>query len=108
MGPDPAMRAKVHGDAGREQGDADGEGARDPGKFDAALQDEEIQYSEDQHQHSSLGEERGAAPGGDDGEVKHRGHWLGILRARRDQAETCGIRGRSEIVPLGKDVELQG
>ncbi len=86
MGPHPAVSAEVHGDAGGEQRYADAQRAGDPGQLDAALQDEEVQYAEDQHEHSRFGEERRTAPGGDDGQIDQRGsRTVRILLALRDE-----------------------
>lgn len=66
------MGAKVHGDTGGEQAQADGQRACDPGEVDATLQDEEVQNAEDQYQHRRLCKERGAAPRADDGKINQR------------------------------------
>lgn len=87
MGLDPAMGAEVHGNAGGEEEQRDSERARDPGKLDAALEDEEVKDAEDENQHGRFGEEGRASPGGDDGQIEERGGWRGScgLPARRDE-----------------------
>lgn len=84
MGLDPAVRAEVHGDAGGEQEERDSQGTGDPGEFDSALEDEEVENAEDEDQHGRFGEEGRASPGGDDGQVKQRGGRSRILLAWRN------------------------
>jgi hypothetical protein len=91
---DPAMGAEVHGDAGAEQAEGDGERSDDPIEIDAALEDEEVQDAEDEHEHGRLGEECGATPSGDHRQVEERG-WLsrGRLLRRRNEAQAGGVLG---------------
>lgn len=89
---DPAMGGEVHGDAGGKQKNRDGQRAGDPGEFDAALEDEEVEDTEDEDEHRRFGEEGRAAPRGDDGQVEQRvGLAGGIAAAGWDQAEACGV-----------------
>ena len=92
---DPAMGTEVHGDAGAEQSEGDGERSDDPAEIDAALEDEEVQDAEDENEHRRLGEERGATSCGDDRQVEQRG-WLsgGRLLGRRNEAQARGVLGR--------------
>jgi len=55
--PRPALGSEVHGDAGREQTDRDGEGTSDPGELDAAAQQAEIEDAEDEHENGSFRKE---------------------------------------------------
>ena len=99
MGLDPAMGGEVHGDAGGKQEERDGQCAGDPSEVDAVLEDEEVEDAEDENEHRCFGEERGATPGGDEGQIEQRvglaGGWLaeGIGAAGSNQAEACGVRG---------------
>ena len=54
---DPAMGGEVHGDAGGEETDADGQGGDDPVKLDMAFEETEIEDAEDQDEDSSFREE---------------------------------------------------
>ena len=74
---DPAVGAEVHGDAGGEQAEGDGEGADDPGELDAALEHEVVEDAEDEDEDGGLGEEGRAAARGDDGEFDE-GRRLGL------------------------------
>ena len=94
MGLDPAMGGEVHGDAGGQQAERDGQRAGDPSEVDAALEDEEVEDAKDQDQHRRFGEERGAAPRGDDGQVEQRvGLGWRIGAAGGDEAQACGVGG---------------
>ncbi len=96
---DPAMGAKVRGDAGREQRQRDGEGAGNPGEVDAAFEQEEVEDAEDQDEDGRLREEGGAAAGGDNRQVQERRSPVGTAARGRIayEAETGWIgRGRFE------------
>ncbi len=70
MRPGPAVGTKVQGDAGGQERDAEGESSGDPGELDAALEHEVVKQAEDQDQDGRLGEERGAAPAGDQDKIE--------------------------------------
>ena len=61
----PAMGAEIHGDAGAKQAERDGQRSGDPAHIDAPFEDEEVQDAKDNHEHSRLSKEGGAATRGD-------------------------------------------
>ena len=88
----PAMGAKVHGDAGGEQNERDAERTGNPFDLDAALQDEEVQDAEDEHQDRRLGEEGRTASARDDSQNEQRGRLAdGTSLARRNEAQACWV-----------------
>lgn len=99
---DPPMGAEVHGDAGAEQTEGDGERSDDPAEIDAALEDEEVEDAEDEHEHRRLGEERGATSRGNDRQVEQRG-WLSDDRLLRRWNEAQASRVLGWLSGLRRD-----
>ena len=65
MSSEPAMGREVRGDAGCEEGDADGDSACGPEQRDVPALEEEVEDAEDENQHRSLCKEGGTAAGCD-------------------------------------------
>ena len=76
VGGEPAAGGELGRDAGGEQQEADGEGADDPAELHPALEHEPVEQGQDEDQHCCLGEEGGAAMGGDRDQVVERGGCL--------------------------------
>jgi hypothetical protein len=95
------MGGEVHGDAGGEQAEGDGESAHDPRKLDASFEHEVVEDAEDENEHGGLCKEGRAAPTGDEDEIEPawrrvlvRGFGFGLrsceVNACRDVAEWGG------------------
>ena len=90
MRSEPASRREFGRDARRQEGEADGEGARHPANLHASLEHEPVEQGQHEDEHRRLGKERRAAMSGDGDEVDERGGGLltGTVAACGEQDKT--------------------